>query len=78
MPTASTTISSTIATWVNRFGASTGRAASGAGAIASNSAAQPTVSGSALVSADIVISWAAMAKTRAPRSQAMAGWASRL
>jgi hypothetical protein len=56
-------------------GANAAAAASGAGAMASSSDAHVTASGSALVSAEMVISCAAPARMSAPRRHAQLGGA---
>jgi hypothetical protein len=56
-------------------GANAATAASGAGAMASNSDAHVTASGSALVSAEMVMSCAAPARISAPRRHAQLGGA---
>src|SRR5580693_5328162 len=73
MPTTRTTAAATAR---GRFaGAGAAAATSRAGAIASSSEYQVAVSGSALVSAEIVISCAAPARISAPRIQAQLGGA---
>src|SRR5580692_4119279 len=75
MPTTRTTAATTASGRFAGAGANAAAATSSAGAIASSSEYQVAVSGSALTSAEIVISCAAPARISAPRIQAQLGGA---
>src|ERR1700733_4341919 len=75
MPTTRTTAATTASGRLAGAGANAAAATSRAGAIASSSECQVALSGSALTSAEIVISCAAPARISAPRIQAQLGGA---
>ncbi len=78
IPATRTAAQATAASLATGTGANAVTAASGAGAVASSSADQVAARGSALFNAEMVISWAATARTSAARRHGQLGEAAAL